>query len=250
MIRSDITSDNTTSTQRTYKAVVFDLDETLYPYEQYMVSGFQAVSRFVDNAYGVRILDELIGAYHRGETLRGCFESALGVHFKQVASTLVNRLQYVFAAHEPCLDLHEDARVCLALLIARNVRVAVLADGPSEIQHLKMQALGLEPLVDALIYPDELIGGRACWQPCEDPFHILALQLEADLQDMVFVGDNPRVDFLAPRKLGLATVRVCRGKGRHDHEAPISNDYAADVSLPTLYSLADLVQHGSFKGVS
>jgi FMN phosphatase YigB (HAD superfamily) len=93
-----------------------------------------------------------------------------------------------------------------------------------------------------MIYADELIGGEACRQPCQDPFFIMSLQMETELEEMVFVGDNPLVDFVAPRQLGMMTVRVQRPDGSHLSDEPPNPAYAPDIVIPSLFELADVLQ--------
>jgi len=239
MTRTGITY-NTEVKPRTIKGVIFDLDDTLYPYRQYVISGYRAVAAYLRNIFGVDIEEELLKKYMKGE--QNALERILHQHFKHVEDALLQKLSYVFMSHMPQMAMYEDARVSMALLIARGKRIALLADGPLGMQRNKIAVLGLEPLVDCIIYSDELIGGEASWQPCQDPFFIMSLQMELELDEMAFIGDNPLVDFVAPHQLGMTTIQITRPDGTHAQDAPPNEYYAPDIVISTLYDLADVFQ--------
>jgi len=226
--------------EKPIRAVVFDLDDTLYPQQQYVLSGFRAVAEFIHNLYGVDLYRELAESYLAG-TRQDLFATVLKRHFKTVEEHLLRKLLYVHRTHNPVLELYQDARVCLAQLIGRGLRVGVLTDGSACIQRRKVAALEIEPLVDAIVYSDDLLGSRQSLQLREDAFQIMALQLEVDFAETVYVGDNPLVDFVTPRRLGLRTVRIQRSRGEHAADEPPTPECAPDLTLQSLCFLADLL---------
>jgi putative hydrolase of the HAD superfamily len=229
-----------------FKAVLFDLDDTLYPQNQYVTSGFRAVSDYVHNLYGIHIFDELIALYQAGEQ-RDIFFKALQRHFKVVEEALLSKLLYVHRTHNPRIELYHDARVCLALLISRDIRVGLVAEGHAAIQRRKVAALELESLIDAIVYPDDLLGSRQSFQILEDAFQIMFLQLGLEPADIVFVGDNPVVDFYIPRKLGMGTVRIHRNKSEHANQDAPAPEFEPHVTIDSLCLLADVLQTANFK---
>ncbi len=220
----------------TFKAVVFDLDDTIYPEQQYSFSGFRAVADYIRTLYQLDIFDELVHRYLAGERTN-VFGATLGRHFKRVENELIRRMVYVYWSHTPRVDLYDDARICMALLISRHIPIGLLVTGQSSIQRKKVAALGIEPLLDALVYADDLLGPKQPCQPSEDAFHILALQMETDFPNMLFIGDNPLVDFVTPRRLGIKTARIRRKHGEHVAEEPPTPDHAPDYTLTSLESL-------------
>ena len=56
-----------------------------------------------------------------------------------------------------------------------------------------------------------------------------------------YLGDNPRKDFTAPRRLGWRTARVRRAEGEH---ASVAGSGGAEVECP---SLADAVRWLGFE---
>ncbi|MFH0881299.1 MAG: HAD family hydrolase [Lentisphaerota bacterium] len=228
------------------KAVIFDLDDTLYPQQQYVFSGFRAVADYIHNLYGLDLFSDLIDLYWAGER-NDLFGKALSHHFKNVEDALVRKLLYVHRTHNPRLELHQDARVCMAMLIARGVRIGLLTDGDSSIQRKKVAALELEPLIDSVVYCDDLLGSRQSFQIYEDAFEIMSLQLGVDVGEMTYVADNPHLDFVTPRRLGMGTIRIQRRKGEYAEQEPPAPEFEPHVSIPTLCMLADVLDCAQLK---
>lgn len=224
--------------QRAFRAVVFDLDDTLYPEQQYTLSGFRAVSRYIHTVFGLNIYDDLLSLYMAGERTN-VFGRALERHFKTVDDRIVRNVAHVFWAHRPKIQLFSDAGVAISLLSRKGIRTAVITVGQSAIQRQKVSALGLETLTDCVIHTDDLLGPVEPGQTCPDAFAIAALQLDVNPEEMLYVGDNPLTDFLVPKRLGISTIRVLRRHGEHAAATPPSDDYAPDITLPSLVMLIE-----------
>ncbi|MEI6807334.1 MAG: HAD family hydrolase [bacterium] len=239
MIHSAIISEKLIRRQ-TFKAVVFDLDDTLYPEQQYVMSGFLAVTRYIKAVYGLDIYDDLFSLYMAGERTN-VFGSALRKRFATVNDGIIRNVAHIFWAHKPQLSLFPDARTAISILSQRGIHTAAITVGQSGIQRLKVQALELEPLLDSVVHTDELLGVIEPAQTCYDAFAITALQLDVELGDILYVGDNPLSDFLVPNQLGIATVRVLRRNGEHSAASPPSAAYAPDITLTTLEMLTEIL---------
>ena len=215
-----------------FKAVVFDLDDTLFPGRQYAVSGFRAAGNYLKRIFGVDLHADLIQAYEAGHG-DGSVEYVLRRRFKDVEPLLLNRLEGIVRCHMPVLELYPDARTALALLGTHGFMAGIMADGPAHVQRNKISALNLKPLVNSMVMADDL-GGREYWKPAPDPFHILALQLEIEVHEMVYVGDDPTLDFLGPRRLGMGTIRIRRNDGLHARVEALPSEAAPHVTIPAL----------------
>ena len=215
-----------------FKAVVFDLDDTLFPGRQYTISGFRAAGNYLKRIFGVDLHADLLQAYEAGHG-DDSVEYVLRRRFSMVEPLLLNRLEGIVRCHMPVLELYPDARTALALIGTRGFQVGIMADGPAHIQRNKISALNLKPLIHSMVMADDL-GGREYWKPAPDPFHILALQLELEVHEMVYVGDDPNLDFLGPRRLGMGTIRIRRKDGIHARIEPPAPEAAPHISIPAL----------------
>ncbi|MBI3987368.1 MAG: HAD family hydrolase [Lentisphaerae bacterium] len=232
-----------------FKAVVFDLDDTLYPEYQFVFGGYLAVANYIRKLYGIEIYEELARRYRSGEDgpVRHSpsgdggsdpFTPVLRRYFRTIEPLLIQRLRDIHRCHAPRLSLFSDARTAIALLGAQGYKIGLMTDGYSCIQKNKVEKLELKALLDSLVFADDL-GGEDFWKPSPDPFHIMALQLEVETREMVYVGDDPTLDFLAPRQLDMGAVRVLRPDSRHEHSRPPTPAHEPELTIPSLSLLPE-----------
>ena len=192
----------------TSRALLFDLDDTLFLEEDFVASGLGAVADHCACACGApagELFDHLWYDFRRlGRTQ--IFDRFLKAY--PMAARDVAELVGVYRDHEPRLDLPALSR--LTLKRARDVgRVGLVTDGAPRTQRHKVAALGLEAQVDLIVY---------AWDhaPKPDPAGFLHAARSFGLapQDCVIVGDDPFHDVAAARAAGMACVRVRTGRAR------------------------------------
>lgn len=188
------------------RAVIFDLDDTLYPERSYVYSGFAAVAAALPELPDVR--ERLIAAFEAGEP---AFDAVLG----ELPPARRAEMIALYRTHQPQIELYPGVRRMLVDLRARGMRIGVITDGRPVGQRQKLQALGLEALVDEIIVTDEL-GGIAFRKPDDISFRIMQRRLGVAFEACIYVGDNAAKDFLAPRQLGMRTCHVCNGGGLYE----------------------------------
>lgn len=196
------------------KAVIFDLDDTLYPYIQHVHSGFAAVATYVDRNFGVPAKD----AY---ATLRCARDiDARGTEFQRLCDvyrldrSIVPALLREFNTHRPQLWLTHDAGAVLSRLRRDGWRLGLLTNGEPSVQRKKVEALGLEALIDHLIYASEHAPGG---KPAREPFIEVLRGLQVAPPDAVMVGDDPVNDVAGARAVGIRTIFLARtGRSHHD----------------------------------
>lgn len=181
------------------KAVIFDLDDTLYSEKEYVLCGFKAAAlelKEIDNAY-----EELAAFFEKGMP-------AIDSLFKKFGLSDTNLKEKCLSAYRKCkpsLTLYPGAERLLRHLKQRGIKTAILTDGRPEGQRAKIEALGLEKYFDEILITDEL-GGPIFRKPDTIGFEILQRKLGAAFDEMLYVGDNPAKDFIAPLKLGMRAV--------------------------------------------
>ena len=188
------------------KAVIFDLDQTLYPEADFVRSGFRAVAAHL--------------AAHCGgsaETLAEEMESILwsegrGRVFDQLhsrhgwgARVAPETLLHLYRTHVPELRMHADAADLLASLAGP---LGIVTDGHPTEQHNKIAALGLASRFSAIVCTAD-IGPHAA-KPAATGYRVCLERLGVAPEDTAYVGDDAAKDFAAPRALGMRTVRVAR----------------------------------------
>lgn len=215
--------------------VVFDLDDTLYAEKDYVYSGFAAV-------------DEFLRAEHSApgfeSAARGLFDAGLrGRIFDEVLpglgmapdGDLIATLVTVYREHRPVLQLHADATTALSWC-GGKVRIGLITDGYAVTQAQKVAALNLEAIIPHRILTDTL--GRSAWKPSPIAFQRMMELCPGPASGFVYVGDNPRKDFLPGRELGWRTIRIRRPDSEHGSYTgePAAS---AEVEIESLAGLAD-----------
>ena len=218
-------------------AVIFDLDDTLYPRARYVNSGFGAVARHMGIGFGLPV-DEVYARLRtahvrggRGRELQTMCE-AYGLD-----TVLVPDLLQVFRKHRPEIWLSHDVPATLEGLRARGWRTAVLTNGLPSVQAAKVRALGLDALVDHVIYADEYAEGG---KPAAEPFMEALRRLEVAPQNAVMVGDDRINDIEGARAVGMRAVLLTRAE-RPTHDGGADAVVSWLIDLPRI--ALDLVQH-------
>ena len=195
-----------------YKAVVFDLDDTLFPEREFVRSGFAAVGAWMQAERGVAGFGAAAWRRFEAGERKRAFDEALAE--LEVASEpgLVEQLVSIYRGHRPQIALFPEAVEVLDTLRGRY-RLGLITDGYAATQRQKIAALEIEPLFAKIVVTDEL--GRENWKPSRGPFLAVMEALGCGGGECVYVGDNPTKDFVAPNELGWLTVRVGREGGEH-----------------------------------
>ncbi|MCK6456783.1 MAG: HAD family hydrolase [Phycisphaerae bacterium] len=192
----------------TARAIVFDLDDTLYLERDYVFSGFRAVAAALADDLGPAdlIRERLVAEFDRGNRLT-TFNALLEQLGRSGDATLLARMITCYREHGPTISLCEDADRALRRLAA-TARLGVLSDGRAAAQRAKVRALGLESRVHAIVLTDEL--GAAHWKPDTAAFVRMSHVLGAAPRDCTYVADNPAKDFVAPNRLGWRSIQIRR----------------------------------------
>jgi putative hydrolase of the HAD superfamily len=232
-----------------WQAVVFDLDDTLYPEESFVLSGFRAVAAWgaehldVPATQGYIELERLFREGVRGRT----FDAWLSGHGLS-SDGVVGELVRIYRGHAPAIGPFPEAPALLGRL-GQDHALGLLSDGQVEVQNRKLDALGLRERFDAVVITDEL--GREAWKPSPRGFEVLIERLGGRVapERVVYVSDNPAKDFLGARRAGLRSIRVRRPDGVYAGLEPESPEHAPEAEVPGLEevepALASLAQSTS-----
>lgn len=225
------------------RAAAFDLDDTLYPEQAFVFSGYRAVAAAVEARWGFAIFDELMASFRAGER-DDLFTPVLRRHVPEIEELKVKALVSVFRNHKPAIAPFPEAGAVLRA-IRRRLPLGLITDGIAAVQERKLGALGLTALFKATVLSGA--HGRAHWKPAPLPYELCARRLGLPTKALAYIGDNPAKDFVTARKLGMKTVRV-RRPGTLHYKAEAAPGYEADVTLDTLAALPELLERWSNPG--
>jgi len=191
------------------KAVLFDLDDTLYPEIDFVKSGFRVVARHLASRHSLneaslfqQMLD-ILQKDGRGKVFDTLLKT-LGL-FNEVR---VRALVFLYRSHKPKIGLYQDVLPVLKKIKKSGMRLGIVTDAMASVQKNKVVALGLERLFDIVIYTEEL--GEGCGKPSPVPFKSAVELLQVPASETAYVGNDPAKDFLAPNNLGMLTIQVAR----------------------------------------
>jgi len=182
-------------------AVIFDLDDTLYPEKDYVKSGYRAIAESFHEI--PTVFDDLWEAFEKNEPAIDVALEKHGIMYRKDEALKIYRYQ------SPEISLYPGVREMLDR-IGRTKKLGIITDGRPEGQHAKLEALGLADI--PCIITDEL-GGVQFRKPCEKAFVIMCEKLGMEYSKTVYIGDNIKKDFIAPEKLGMKTVYLKNEKG-------------------------------------
>lgn len=222
-----------------WQAIIFDLDDTLYPERQYVLSGMRAVAAWAEDTLGLSSqtsFEELRRLVDSG-VRRHTFDRWLTAHGLQPADW-VPAMVRAYRDHRPRIEMYPQTGQLLERL-GSSSRLGLITDGYLKVQEQKVAALGLAGLFDALVFSDAL--GRDHWKPSPRPYLLALSKLGATAARSVYVGDNPAKDFRGARGVGMATVRVRHPDGLHCRVEPASIEDQADWEITTLAELPDIL---------
>ncbi len=196
------------------RAIIFDMDDTLYRERRFVLSGFSAVARRLCATRGLDAHDVFGSLANAMRTGRRRVALQLLCERFELPTALVGELVNVIRSHRPRLKLPRTTRDVLTAL-RPAWRLGILTNGLPAIQARKVEALGLRPLVDEVIFATE--HGQGTGKPDQVPFQTITARLDVSPDCCVFVGDDPRCDIDGAKRAGMWSVRLDRpGRGQAD----------------------------------
>jgi putative hydrolase of the HAD superfamily len=222
-----------------YSAVIFDLDDTLYPERDYIDSGFKAVCKWASANIGIpedQGFNELKTLFEDGSRLDtfGAWLRLRQIHDPGIVPDLVQ----IYRDHTPEIQPFEGVREMLSTLSDR-FQLGLLSDGSVERQTRKLVTLGLESYFQAIVFSDEW--GKALWKPNPSIYRVMLEKLNCNGEESVYVGDNPLKDFYGAKIAKLYTIRLRLPIGLHANEVPPDETYAPDREVFSHRELLELL---------
>lgn len=213
-------------------AVCFDLDDTLYPYADYARAGLQAAADHLERRTGRQLGDELHRLYFEEGVTAGTFDHLLD-RYEDLPSDIVDDLVEAYHGSTGPLDTYESTEPVLRRLGTDGFRLGLVTDGRNG--HEKLERLDLADYFDATVVTPTIDSSKREAEPFEQVLRSIA----AEPGQTVYVGDDPRVDFAVPNRLGMDTVRLRRG--RYADLEPDDPESAPDVEIDSLRRLPSVL---------
>lgn len=221
------------------RAIIFDLDDTLYPERSFVDSGFRAVADWTERSLGLAseiVYRELTDSFEDG--VRGdTFDRLLARHGIG-GNGWVRQMVDVYRGHSPEIAPFPELTELLPWLRSRFL-LGLVTDGQREVQRRKIRALGLDGEFHAVVLTDDL--GRLAGKPSSRPFIAVLDMLGVSAPEAVYVGDNPVKDFLGARRIGMRAVRIRHPEGLYGGLQPPSPGHAPVAEVHSFEELEALL---------
>ncbi len=213
------------------KAIVFDLDDTLYLQRHYKESGFIAVADWLEIQLNINPkvtsshLAEILNEF--GPSYQYMFDRL--IERMDLESTLLPRLIKVFLNHKLSISCYDEVTLLLPYL-AKRYKLGLLTDGNHEVQRKKIEALHLEHIFNEIVLSDTLKLSK----PDTYLYKIFEEKFGCFPRNLVYIGDNPKKDFIEAKNRGWQTIRILKGE-----YADITTNIIYDAQLK-IHSLSEL----------
>lgn len=185
--------------------VIFDLDDTLYSEKEYVRSGYKAIAKEYPQIKDMEL--RLWSAFSRGLP---AIDYVLGK--ENLVKEKDNCLR-IYRYHNPEIHFYDGVKE-LIQRIRKTKKVGIITDGRPEGQKAKIEALGLNGLIDKIIITDEL-GGIEYRKPNPLAFEMMQNIFGYNYSKMCYIGDNIKKDGVAPETLGIMFIYFENKEGLH-----------------------------------
>lgn len=197
------------------KAVILDLDDTLYAYEPLDEEARARVREYTCGKLGItRLQYEEAYRFGRSETKRqlgdvGASHNRLLYCQKTLEYLGVNPMPMSLRMYETYwgtflekMCLRDGAREFLDRMHEREIKVMICTDLTAHIQHRKIEALGIAEDISYLVTSEE--AGRE--KPSSEIFMLCLDKLKMSAKEVCCIGDSPSKDVEGAKAAGMQAI--------------------------------------------
>ena len=216
---------------------VFDLDNTLFREIEWVKSALKHCAQLVGEKFGLdreEVFTVFMEGYYergRGKVFRLALKK-LGLQNDEIEK-IFPYLYYRYRTHKPRLTLSPEVKSTLVEMRNRGCKLGVITDGILSAQINKYQALGLEKLVDSVVYTEVM--GYDKRKPNPLPFQVMKIELGEE-GIFYYIGDNPEKDFIGAREAGYRTIML-QDNCNHARAEELPDEYKADLEITSIRDL-------------
>ncbi len=212
--------------------MVFDLDDTLYKEQDYLLSAYREIAAKIEPHFGLEgIFDRMHKWWQEGENV---FQRLIDTYTLDLT---INDLLTIYRSHVPAIRLDEETK-CLLDRLQQHAVLGLITDGRTLTQRHKVEALGLSAYMDDA---DILISEETGFEkPSEEPFrHFMARYPSCTYY---CIGDNPAKDFVAPNLLGWTSICLLDdGRNIHPQDFSLSQQMLPQYRISQLSEIENII---------
>lgn len=187
------------------RALIFDLDNTIYNENDYFLKTFEKFSE--RNKLEFRLFKTNFTDEFRLSS-KDIFTDIL----KIVDSYSLSKQEELFNLYKSIdtkLELFKDARWIIDYANGNNIKIGIITNGVLEAQRNKVKCLDIGKKFDSIIYARKF--GKKYEKPNAKPFEESLLELKVDSDSVIYIGDDPYTDIFGARANGIKSIFLKRG---------------------------------------
>src|SRR3989338_321733 len=185
------------------KAIVFDLDDTLFLENLFRRSGFNFIAKKLNRA-GISVTSKKIFQMSKQYPKTLFNEIVFRYHLSYSPEDLLGW----YRNHPPKIRAYPGVKLLLKRL-KREYKLGLLTDYFHQTQVNKVKALGIGKFFDSIVYTDNIRAPK----PATLGFRILKEKFGCQNGQIIYIGDNEEKDFVGAKKAGFITVKFKNQKG-------------------------------------
>ena len=198
------------------RAVIFDIDNTVYSYDENHVYGMQALAEYCTGAFGIS-REEMEKCYRQAGTIMvnrigtdtaaihsrmirvQCMLELLGQPLFPHARNMYHAYWDTFIEH---IEPNPGVLEFMQELKKRNIRIGIGTDMTAYIQYRKLEAAGVAPYIDFIVTSEE----AGIEKPHYHFFDICVEKAGVRPEECAFIGDNVKKDIEGAWESGLKGI--------------------------------------------
>lgn len=221
------------------KVICFDLDDTLCKEIDYLSSAYREIAKYAtaiagkDNAVENEAYLVMLEAYEHGGNAFECLNTYLGL------SLPIAEYLRIYRYHRTEVKMTAEAAKTLSVLKAYGCVLGLITDGRSVQQRNKIKALGLSRWFE----PDNIIISEEFGSQKPSLANYEYFMKRYPRAMYMYVGDNPKKDFVGANTLGWCTVCLLDdGRNIHKQDFDICQQCQPQVIIKDIVEILDIVR--------
>jgi len=192
------------------KAILFDLDNTLYDTQDYYLGAFQEISRNLSEKYHLNqdyVFNSITELWKNKTSMYPHLFDDL-INSLGLSHENSQRLVKIFNWYKiDKKNLYADVIPTLKKLRDKQYTLGIITDGNTTRQQRKIKQLDLEKFFNVILYT-----ALTESKPSSVPYSLALNKMGLKSSEVLYLGDNPHIDFEGAKKIGIRTVRISRGE--------------------------------------
>ncbi len=144
----------------------------------------------------------------------------------------VKNLIDISHSYQPKISTYPKVKMILAKL-KKKYHLAMITDGNKSTQKNKINSLDIKKYFTKIVYAT----GKNM-KPNPKAYLTILNHFKLKPEEIIYVGDNPTMDFITPNKMKMTTVRVLTGYFKN---LKLNNDHEATFTINNLIEIFDVL---------